>query len=360
MIEGLYTRSGFNQMFDEARRYVGLRLQRGVPLVDADFNDVSDSVIAQLRRVIQLALGSGASGDGFMVAEAASTANNFRVSGGDGTDEGAGQAFIGGLPCRLNSAVDYASASKDIHAQVSGVVPLVLEDDSASWIPGELVGRDLVPDIDFPATTHAITSNTATTITIGLGDLTGETATGKHYRVNLTTPGAPRSDEVYLDVFLDEVSTTEDADLLHTIGAPPAATAAAFRLAVRQVVRVREGGSAPSASFVDGTGRRHHFFLLASISRSVSIDIFAADIADVRAGLRRGVIGNDYTPSVSNGQTIFHLPSSPFDPGLVVMVIDGIVYYPPTSFTVGGVGNRTITWLGAFALEAVDEVRFYF
>jgi hypothetical protein len=276
-------------MFVESKRYVGMRLQAGVPAVDADFNDLSDSLVFQIRRTIQRAIGDGApfGNNGFKIAQAGVNSNNFKITGGDGTDEGAGQFFLAGLPARLNSDADYVSISKDIHPQVAAVVPLVLTDDTASYTVGELVGRDLCPDVDFPATVFAITANTATTITIGAGNLTLATSVGKHYRVNLTTPGAPRTDEVYLDAFLDEVSAAEDPNLVHSLGGPPAPTNAAFRLVLRQLVKVREGAVAPTASIVDGLGRRHWFQRLAVVARTASALITTAMLSDGRPVVSR-------------------------------------------------------------------------
>lgn len=299
-IDGSYSRAGFHQMFDEAKRYVGMRLQQAVPAVDADFNDLSDSLFFQLRRVIQRSLGEGSpfGNNGFKIAEAASNPNNFRVTGGDGTAEGAGQLFIAGLPARLPSNVDYISTSRDIHPQVTAVVPLVLTDDSANYVVNELAGRDLVPDIDFPGTTFAIVSNTANTITVGAGDLTAATTVDKFYRVNLTSPGGARTDEVYLDAFMDEESTAEDANLIHMLGGPPAPYQGALRIILKQLVKVAESGVTPAASFVDGVGRRHFYTRLAVLSRTAGAPITAAMIADARGVVARPG-GTDLLASVS-------------------------------------------------------------
>ena len=70
VLDGQYSRAGFHQIFSEAKRYVGTRLQEGVPWVDADMNDFADSVVTQLRRVIQQALGNVSPNNGFKIAEA--------------------------------------------------------------------------------------------------------------------------------------------------------------------------------------------------------------------------------------------------------------------------------------------------
>ena len=66
----------------------------------------------------------------------------------------------------------------------------------------------------------------------------------------------------------------------------------------------------------------------------------------------------DFTPALN--QTVFLLPSSPTDPTDVLMEVNHVTYYPPISFTVGGAGNQTVTWLNAFKLDPFDSVRIYF
>lgn len=66
----------------------------------------------------------------------------------------------------------------------------------------------------------------------------------------------------------------------------------------------------------------------------------------------------DFTPTT--GQTTFVLPSSPTDPTAILMEINHVTYYPPLSFSVGGPGNQTVTWLNAFILDPGDSIRIYF
>lgn len=285
--EGSYTRGGDPEaLFDEELLYLFGLWQDGFPLVDADLNSTFFSVMTQLRRVIQNVLGNGALSSAFLIAESASPANNFTITGGDGSNEGMARAFVGGYPCGLKDDVEYSfnpvdARMKRIGSQVSSVVALVLTDTSANYVVNELVGRNLTPDIDNPAVTFPIVANTATTISIGAGDLTVATAKDKFYRVELSTPsGGPRTDEVYLDVFVDEVTATEDTNLVHTDLVP--ATASALRLVVRQAVKVTEGQALPT-DYTDSDGRLHFIFHLATLVRPDGVaDVLTAHITDQR------------------------------------------------------------------------------
>lgn len=77
------------------------------------------------------------------------------------------------------------------------------------------------------------------------------------------------------------------------------------------------------------------------------------DVAVDASGV--GVSDIPYTPTVSNAQTVFTLPTTPTRPDGVVMVVNGASYFPPTYFTVSG---DTVTWLDLFVLEATDAVQF--
>jgi len=269
-------------MFDEEKRYVYPMYQRSFPGVDADFNDGHPSFFTQLRRAIAYGVGDGSPNDGFEVVQATSTSNNFGVKGGDGTLEGAGRLFFAGYHCFLKSDVDYVSTSTDIHPQSYLLSETTLTDSSANWTINELAGRNLTPDITAPGNTYAIVSNTTTVITVVGGSqmVTDGAVAGDFYRVELSTSGAPRSDEVYVDVFLDEITETEDPNLIHPSLIPP--TVSAYRAQLRQNVRVTEGGTTPTGPFTDADGRLHYYYKIATIARTATPNILTAMITDDR------------------------------------------------------------------------------
>lgn len=251
-------------IYSEAKRYLAVLMQQGVPVVDADWNDYQEAFITFMRRFLQFSVGDGSPNDGFKIEESGtSNVNNFTIKGGDGSNEGAGRIFAGGFPGMLVSDVDYVSTSIDIHPIVVSRTDTVLTDTAANYDVDELVGRDLVPDITIPASTFTILSNTATTITVA-GGLNLATSARKHYRINPSTPsGGGRNDEVYVDMWLDEISSDDDSNLIHAFVVP---TEAARRLLLRQVIKIKEGGTTP-ADFIDSDGNQHITLKLATLAR---------------------------------------------------------------------------------------------
>jgi hypothetical protein len=331
-------------MFDEERRYLALLTRPSTPVVDADQNDASFALVHQLRRVTQHGVGEGhpVGNDGFEVVQSASPSNNFTIKGGDGTDEGAGRLFAHGFPCVLNDDVEYTGAfdarMRRVMPQVTSVSTLVLTDSTANWIVGEHTGKTLTPDVENPGTTFTIASNTATTITVTAGDLTTATSAQKHYRIELSTPSpVNRTDEVYLDLFLDEADDVEDTNFVHTDLTPN--QSAAFRLVLRQFVRVREGGAMP-AGHVDLDGRQHFTVLLATLARvNGAAMILTAQITDERTVLTGGggsitVEEVDALPSVTGVTTI------KFPDGTVTDEGGGVVRVDTSASNTGTVSRR--------------------
>lgn len=270
---GSYTRAGNpSAMFDEQNLYLQLLQQSGKAAVDADFNDAAFSMVAQMRRLIQNTIGDRTPNNGFRIDQSGvTTTNNLTIKGGDGTNEGAGRIFVSGFPCMLKDDVEYSDGSADVNQrrlmpQVTGVPSaLILVDSTANWTVDEHAGKALTPDVDIPATTFTILSNTATQITVTAGDLAAATSPQKFYRIELSTPsGGARTDEVYLDVFIDEQDEVEDSNLIHTDLTP--SQAAANRLVLRQFIRVKEGAATP-AGHTDLDGRIHFTLKIATINR---------------------------------------------------------------------------------------------
>src|SRR5262245_14362004 len=144
--------------FEPQKNYVGVRLQQGVPLVDADWNELNDVVRQDLYNGL-----SAVCPDGVTRLSSTNTAYAFSV-GFSGTANDffivPGTAIIGGRPAQLPPGVfTYAGQP---------------------WTDATRAARDGVPVIQ-----------------------------------PLTTPTATRSDLVYLDVWEREVGQAEDTDLVN-------------------------------------------------------------------------------------------------------------------------------------------------
>lgn len=274
-------------IFDEEKRYFAVLLQKGVPLTDADFNDFTESFPTQVRRFLQFTVGNGAPNDGFKIEEATSNSNNFKIIGGDDTLEGAGRIFIDGFQGILVSDTDFLANEPELHAPITGLSDTVLTDSAANFDVDELVGRELVPDISDPSTTFTILSNTATSITVSGGLLAAgrpkSSASGPtYYRVNPSTPtvAGGRTDVIYVDMYLDEVDSNEDDNLIHDFVLPQEAMR---RLKLRQIVRIKEDSSTAPPNFTDIDGNFHATLLLATVARDYLDDtITTAMITDER------------------------------------------------------------------------------
>jgi Family of unknown function (DUF6519) len=84
------------------RHYVGVRLQQGVPVLDADWNELEDIRRMELRAILRAFIGEGvpADGDGFQVSEVG-VENDFGVS--------AGQVLLDGVEALNLAATTYTA-----------------------------------------------------------------------------------------------------------------------------------------------------------------------------------------------------------------------------------------------------------
>ncbi len=281
-------------MYDEAKRYQMLVHQQGVPWVEADENDRNWIFYNLLRRFIQKIVGNGSPDDGFKVV-GTGTANDFIITGGDGTPddaalEGAGRLLVEGFQCVLPESRNYRGSDNLECTPVStDLAETVLTDSAANFTLGgpddNLAGRTLAPDITQPDKAYTITANTQTTITIS-GDLLADgIQVGAHYRIELSTPTADRTDEVYIDCYLDEIDSDEDPGLKHTLGIQ---IETQRRLKLIQNVFVTEGSATP-APYTDSDDNQHYTCKLATIQRYAGQAVInPQDITDERPILDGG------------------------------------------------------------------------
>ncbi len=99
--------------FDPTKHYVGVRLQQGVPLVDADWNEQEDIRRFELRSFLRSFVGDGVpkGNDGFKIEALDSPVNDFVIRGGDGTPVGAGRILVGGWEVLNESDILYSDQS---------------------------------------------------------------------------------------------------------------------------------------------------------------------------------------------------------------------------------------------------------
>ena len=206
--------------FDRLKHYVGVRLQQGVPIVDADWNELEDIRRYELQAFLNWFVGNGVpdGNDGFNI-EAVGDPNDLLIRGGDGTAEGAGRLLIEGLDVLNESDMRYT-------AQPLYNNPAL----AAEW------GVDPIPP--------------------------------------LTTPAGNRSDLIYIDVWEREVDSTEDPNLIN----PAIGVETCVRIKREWAVRTLENTSSLPAAVP-----AHVFYPLAQINRiGGSPTILSRQISDRR------------------------------------------------------------------------------
>ena len=223
---GNFSRDTFNRL----NHYVGVRLQQGVPLVDADWNEMEDIKKYELQAYLKWFVGNGVpkGNDGFHILPAADSDNDFTIKGGDGTAEGAGRCLVEGCDVMNESNLRYTQQPLYNNAALAktwGVAPL----------------EPLNPLYETP---------------------------------NPPTVPDPRADTVYLDVWEREVDSEQDSHLVN----PLIGIETCVRTKREWVVRVAEGAAAPP-----NPPSGHLFYPLASLKRPPGEGaILQEHIADLR------------------------------------------------------------------------------
>lgn len=225
--------------FDPLRRYVAVRLQQGVVIVDADENEREDIRRFELRAFLKWFVGDGVpdGNDGFRI-EGTNLSNDFVIRrgvpaapGGAGNVEvglrHVGRCLVDGLDVMINADVNFSG--QPLHAGQPGSAAL-------------------------------------------------SAALGVPQVAALTTPGASHTLCVYLDVWHRLVTPSEDPTLVH----PGLGTESCARFKREWVVRTRVGLNPPqpgNADFIAG----HSYCRLALIARpGGAAQIAAEQVADRR------------------------------------------------------------------------------
>ncbi|MFH1217115.1 MAG: DUF6519 domain-containing protein [Pseudomonadota bacterium] len=208
--------------FDRLKHYVGVRLQQGVPLIDADWNEQEDIRKYEMRAFLKWFAGNGVprGNDGFLIMAASGTNNNFDIKGGNGTAEGAGRCIVEGLDVMIESTMRYSAQPLYNNPTLAG-----------QW--------------------------------------------GVSPVAPLTTPSSDRIDTVYIDVWEREIDGSEDTNLIN----PAIGLESCVRLKREWAVRVAQGSLSPPATPIG-----HVFYILAQLKRpGGNAAIASSMIEDLRA-----------------------------------------------------------------------------
>jgi hypothetical protein len=218
--------------FDSLKRYVGVRLQQGVPIVDADWNELEDvrkfEVQAFLKWFVRDGVPDG--NDGFRIVGAGLT-NDFVIGSGiSGTPDGlrnVGRCLMDGRDVIIKEDINFTA--QPLHTDQPGSADLALK-----------LG---VPQI-----------------------------------AAMTVPNAAGTVVAYLDVWEWLVTSVEDPGLV----LPGLGVETCVRIKREWVVRVRDGALAPSRGDADFLAD-HSYYALATITRRAGDpNINPDDVAEQR------------------------------------------------------------------------------
>ena len=104
------SRDSFQEHFvDNLKHYVSVRLQQGVPLVDADWNEREDVRKYELQAYLKWFVGNGVprNNDGFAISAIAGANIDFSIRGGDGTVNNPGRCLVDGLDVIIPADTSY-------------------------------------------------------------------------------------------------------------------------------------------------------------------------------------------------------------------------------------------------------------
>jgi hypothetical protein len=228
--------------FDPTKNYKFPRLQQGVPLVDADWNESGDALAFELRSLLRWFIGDGvaSASDAAFRVDGTGAANDFTIRSGVPAAPGgtnnydkalrfAGRCTVDGLPVFITA--DFTYTSQPLH-EANGAAA------------DALAARLGVPKI--------VALPTGTTLSPAF--------------------------TAYLDIWERLVTPTEDPSLV----LPGLGVESCVRTKREVVVRTRAGNTAPNPGDPDFLAG-HSYMALANISRpAFQAPVNAADITDVR------------------------------------------------------------------------------
>lgn len=215
--------------FEELKRYIQVLHQNGRSIYNVDQNEKQSINDNWKRRIMQNLLGDASVEDAFKIVGTGAD-NDFQIVGGENATDVPKNAFVGGFAPIADANTTYLLHNTQYNEDF-GAVP-----------------------------------------------------------VPLTTPvGSNRTDVVYLDVFLKEISGLDDIFLIPD----NLKVALTTRLRLIQEVKVVEGGSIPASPFTTVGGTVHFLFPLATIERfDGQAAITEFDVTDDRRTITFGTLAN--------------------------------------------------------------------
>ena len=319
--------------FDRLKHYVGVRLQQGVPLLDADWNELEDIRRYEVQAFLKWFVGDGvpAGNDGFRIAAlpgggvntirlTAATAgpgiSSVRVDVAASTAAAALGFTAPQRATRALAAARLTGEASEPFALTTGMTLVISVNGAAAqtvtFTAGQFKASDVVTAINAGANAVVASVGAGDDFVITGGDGTAERAgrclvDGRDavQEGRLTYSGQPlfgnsalaaawsvpavtalsapttvaRTDLVYLDVWDREVTSTEDDDLVN----PLIGVETAVRLRREWAVRVRPGSTQLPLPIDSDYLPGHSYLALATLNRQPNIAaIPAPSLTDLR------------------------------------------------------------------------------
>ncbi len=327
--------------FDRVKHYVGVRMQQGVPIVDADWNELEDIRKYEVQAFLKWFVGDGvpAGNDGFRIAALAGAGvNTIRLTSqaaapgwsSVAVDVGASTA---GAALGFTAANRESARSGSTPAQLTGVaaqpfalasgMTLIVSADGAAaetvtFSSGAFANIGSATAVEVVAAINAATTRVVASAGIGDdiaimgGDGTAEgagrclvdgrdavnesrltyssqplyenNALALEWNVFPVAPLSPppagsRTDLVYLDVWEREVTASEDNSLINPLIGVESCT----RVKREWAVRVRAGADEVPAAGDPDHQIGHSYIGLARIARRAGVSMITADdLSDIR------------------------------------------------------------------------------
>ena len=323
---GAWTGNYSRTTYDKAKQYLRTLQFQGKPICDCDMVEGQQALYQLVTSLIEGGFGEKFFfEEAFKIVEATPPENNFEVTLGDG--------YVKGNWAYLHEASDFKSAGatvseKNLHSISTALAALTLTDRAMHWVPNELVGRYLIPDITSPATSFLITANTATSITVGSGNMTVNAAVGDYYRVDCSTPsGGDRTDTVYLNLYQDEISGVEDPAILQPLGG---GLETSRRMKNRTMLHVRQGADDYPSTYTDPDGNVHYIAKVATILRHDGVAaISLVDITDCRVIYAQGAAGSEVRSDPADPTSGYLEDKIEGTDGIDVTVVDHVLQVKP-------------------------------
>lgn len=271
-------------LHDQRKRRQAVLLQRsrnGTPryLTDADWNDGARINRKAVSRLARLGLSGTRGVEAWQVhLDPDNPDANFRVRGGDNTELGAAEAWLGGMAALLYRDVDYRCIMRggfnetdafDVHHRTSSVAAGSLTDLHAKMTVNGLVGQ-FVHVEGAGDDAYEVSANTANAITLLGFDPADYPDMGARpwYWVELGVSDVDVTQPVYLDVHIEDWGVTEDAALNQNPGGPTIECGRREVLIQRMWVRQNAAtAEMPVAGYKDITGTQHHVILIGNLER---------------------------------------------------------------------------------------------